>query len=135
MDVDRDVIRGHVTLAYDWFRSFLTHDEWIGRREMIRTRLLVNRTPQQIPFCADDFRSVSVPEDRFGWYLYLAEMFIKEPQSYEPIQGARVIPLFAQIGQHLDILEGIGGIRERIQEIVSEERAAGDQGLFENPRH
>ena len=72
-----------------------------------------------------------MPQDRFGWYLYLAETFLDDGHSYEPIQGARVIPIFAQLGANFDLLQRIGGVRDKCLKIVSGECVNTDGGLFE----
>jgi len=63
--------------------------------------------------------------------MYLAETFLDRRESYEPIQGARVIPIFAQFGEHLELLNKIGGSRQRCLEIINAERGTPDAGLFE----
>ena len=131
VDEDRQKVCSFVRIAYDWCRSFIPEQEWQARKSRIQEHLLGVRRPRPISFAAEDFASVSVSDDRFGWYLYLAETFLEATQSYEPIQGARVIPIFTQLGQHSVELSRIQGLRERFREIVSHERMNADQGLFE----
>ncbi len=131
VDEDRQKVCSFVRIAYDWCRSFIPEQEWQARKSRIQEHLLDLRRPRPRSFAAEDFASVSVSDDRFGWYLYLAETFLEATQSYEPIQGARVIPIFTQLGQHSVELSRIQGVRERFREIVSHERMNADQGLFE----
>ena len=131
MDEDRQIVHSFVRIAYDWCRAFIPDQEWQARKNKIQEHLLGLRRPRTRPFVAEDFASVSVSDDRFGWYLYLAETFLETTQSYEPIQGARVIPIFTQLGRHPIELSRIQGVRERFKEIVNHERMNADQGLFE----
>jgi hypothetical protein len=70
-------------------------------------------------------------DDRIGWYLHLAETVLNRPLSYEPIQGARVLPIFEQLGSQVEWLDRIGGIRAKCLEIINPERRNPDPGLFE----
>jgi hypothetical protein len=60
----------------------------------------------------------------------LAEAFLERPHSYEPIQGARVLPIFEQLGSQVELLDRIGGLREQCLETINPERRNPDPGLF-----
>ena len=66
-----------------------------------------------------------------AWYLYLVDTALRDPLKYEPIQGARVLPIFKRLGTDLDLLKRIGGVDERVQRLLGGERAQLDGGLFE----
>jgi hypothetical protein len=120
-----------VRKGYEWLLGHVEPREWEVRRRNIQTQLLEVAKPHSSPIGSQDFRSVSVADDRIAWYLYLAETFLDRRDSYEPIQGARVIPIFAQLGAHLELLARIGGIKEKCGELINAERRNPDAGLFE----
>ena len=120
-----------VRAGYEWLSQFVTPEDWSERRRKIQCHLLEVARPHDSPIGSEEFRSVSIADDRFGWYLHLAETYLDHPESYEVIQGARVIPVLAQLGAHLDLLERIGGVHERCAEIAGPERGNPDAGLFE----
>jgi len=123
--------RLQVRKGYEWLLRFFDSADWNQRRRNIESQLLAVARPHAEPVGSKDFKSVSIVEDRIGWYLYLAETFLDRPLSYEPIQGARVLPVFAQLGDHCELLDRIGGIREKILEIINPEQRNPDAGLFE----
>jgi len=94
-----------VRASYEWLLQFATQEEWRERRRKIQSHLLEVSRPHDSPIGSQELRSVSITDDRFGWYLYLAETYLDHADSYEVIQGARVIPILAQLGTHIDLLE------------------------------
>jgi hypothetical protein len=120
-----------VRKGYEWLLEHVEPRDWEVRRRNIQTQLLEVANPHSSPIGSQDFRSGSVADDRIGWYLYLAETFLDRRDSYEPIQGARVIPIFAQLGAHLELLARIGGIKDKCAETINAERRNPDAGLFE----
>src|SRR5262249_48493723 len=94
-----------IRAAYEWLCQFLTQKDWDERRKKIQSHLLEVARPHDSAIGSEEFRSVSITDDRFGWYLYLAETYLHRPESYEVIQGARVMPILAQLGAHLELLQ------------------------------
>lgn len=117
-----------VRRAVDWFKSFMSADEWRQRRNAAANRLyaaaLQDLTPNDKGKFFDD-------GDTFGWYLFLAEAFVDHLQNYEPVFGSRVIPVFVTIGRSLDLLKGVDGVDDRVRRIVGPERRQPNGGLFE----
>lgn len=66
-----------------------------GRSNPVCLKSRARMTPR---IGSEEFRSVSIADARFGWHLYFAETYLDHPESYEVIQGARVIPVLAQLG-------------------------------------
>lgn len=105
--------------AFEWFLSFIKPDEWSSRKEAIEKHLEKIHTPQTSLEKTKNYESISFHNDKIGWYLYLVEMILTEPEKYEPIQGARVVPIFERLGTNLEILQHIGGIEEKVKKILS----------------
>jgi hypothetical protein len=68
--------------------SFFARADWNQRRSSLETQLLAVARPHTTPIGSEDFKSVSIADDRIGWYLHLAETFLDRPLSCEPIQAA-----------------------------------------------
>ena len=94
-----------VRAGYEWLSQFVTQEGWSERRRKIQSHLLEVACPHDSPIGSEEFRSVSIAADRFGWYLHLAETCLDHPESYEVIQGARVIPVLVQLGAQPSLLE------------------------------
>jgi hypothetical protein len=105
--------------AFEWFLSFIEPDVWSSRKKAIEKHLEKIHTPQTSLGKIKSHESISFHNDRIGWYLYLVEMILTEPEKYEPIQGARVVPVFERLGANLETLKGIGGIEGKVKNIVS----------------
>ncbi len=117
--------------ALDWFLSFLEPSSWIARKtvieEYLERVLLARRTRDD----ATEHESISVGVDPMGWYLYLAETALTAVEKYEPLQGARVIPIFERIGENLDLVMEINGIDEKVKFLTSQPSVSVDSTLFE----
>ena len=72
-----------------------------------------------------------VKDDQIGWYIYLVEMFLKEPHKFESIQGSRVVPIFKRLGVDFDLLMTIGGLEAKVRSLVKKRRSEADAILFE----
>lgn len=108
-----------VQRVFEWFLSFMKPAEWRSRKEAIEKHIEYIHKPKNCREKARNYESISFQQDKIGWYLYLAEMILTEPTKYEPIQGARVIPIFERLGTDFDLLRQIGGIDEKIRTLVS----------------
>lgn len=114
--------------AVDWFKTYLTPDEWEARRRTAFIRLhvaAIGLTP------AGDRGRFFDDSDTFGWYLFLADAFLDHVWNYEPIFGSRVVPTFAAIGRNLPILKGVSGVDERVRRLAGPDRSQPNGGLFE----
>jgi hypothetical protein len=113
----------------DWFKSFLTDQDWQRRMEAAARRLY--------SVAAGKFRDPSdlgrffEEKDTFGWYLFLADAYLHHPWNYDPTFGARVVPVFSALGRKLDLILSIEGIAQRVQRIVGPERRQPNGGIFE----
>ena len=108
----------------EWFLGFIKPVEWQERKRVIEKRLDEIHRPKKSRQDATNYESISFQKhDRMGWtmswYLYLAEMLLTEPTKYEPIQGARVIPIFERLGSDFELLHRIGGINEKVERLLS----------------
>lgn len=111
----------------EWFKSFMTTDEWSARR-LEATQRFYEMMVGNIP---DDVGRYFSNQDSFGWYLFLGEAFNDHPWNYEVFFGSRVIPLLAAIGRNLDTILKIEGIENRVKRIVGPEKSQPNGGLFE----
>lgn len=114
--------------AVEWFKTFMTDEEWSSRRLAIAHRFY-DASLGQIEE-SDKGRFFS-EEDTFGWYLFLGEALIDHLWNYDPTFGSRVIPVFTAIGRNLDSLKNVPGLEERVRRLVSPERSQPNGGLFE----
>ncbi len=118
-----------VRAAVEWFKTFMTAEEWEKRREAAARRLYAAALRQLDG--PDDKGRFFDPKDSFGWYLFLAEAYVDHPWNYDPTFGSRVVPLFHTIGLKLDRLRGIANVDKRVQRMVDADRGQPNGALFE----
>lgn len=116
--------------AVNWFKSFIPEKDWIARRKMAAKRLYTTAALGRLVDSEKKGRFFS-DSDVFGWYLFQAEALLDHFWNYEPIYGARIIPVFCAIGRNLPILERIDGIDARVRRLVGVEKRQPNGGLFE----
>lgn len=114
-----------------WFLSFIDRNEWNRRKDAIEAYLESVLEPRASRALAHTPEPVSIADDRMGWYLYLAETALYSLEKYEPIQGARVLPIFKRLGIDFDHLRRVKRVEERVSRLVAAERGRADSGLFE----
>jgi hypothetical protein len=113
--------------AVDFFKSFMSPEQWIERREQAARRLYLSAMGVN----AGDGRFFDT-KDTFGWYLFLAEALLDHVvENYDYVYGSRVIPLFIAIGRNLELLQQIEGLNYRVRRMVNKERSQPNGGLFE----
>ena len=117
--------------ALQWFLQFLSDNDWKRRVDAIEENIETSIQPRTRNFQAQDYISIYSGADRIAWYLYLLYTVQHDPLKYEPIQSARVIPIFKRLGADLDFLKGIGGVENRIERLLGPEGSQPDGGLFE----
>ena len=121
----------HARVAFDWFISLVGAEFWEKRRNKLVRHL------KEILEVRSTWRDGAVPlllgdeEDRFAWYLFLCESWLKHTADYEPMQGARVIPVMIALGTNLARLLPVDGVHNRAIRLATDERANPDSGLFE----
>ena len=120
-----------IEAALQWFLGFLNPSDWNTRVAAIERDIETGIRPKTRDFDASDYVSVYGGRDRIAWYLYLLDTAQHDPLKYEPIQGARVVPIFKRLGADLALLNRIGGVEGRVQGLLDGERAQPDGGLFE----
>jgi hypothetical protein len=62
-DDDPQIRRG-----YEWFLNLMDKKQWEKRKQDIQGHLREVARPFSSLIGSEEFRSVSVPGDRFGWY-------------------------------------------------------------------
>lgn len=112
--------------AVEWFKSFISPQQWIQRREQAARRLYLSA----MGIGSGDGRFFDA-KDGFGWYLFLAEALLDHIGNYDYVFGSRVIPVFQAIGRDLDLLLQVDGLAPRVQRMVDKERGQPNGGLFE----
>jgi len=117
--------------AFNWLKSFIDSKQWEFRKSKIESYLDNVLEAKSSRNDAIEFKSVSFYDDRIGWYLYLTEMYLYSPHNYEPIQGARIIPIFKRLGIDFDILQSIKGVDNRASKMLFSRRNDPDSGIFE----
>ncbi len=109
--------------AWNWIKSFIGEKKWAERKEKIETKLSNNKQ--------NNVTTLTLSEDKIGWYLYLIDTIVNSPYKYEPFQGARVLPVFKRIGIYLDEIKSINGINKKIRELIYQRKSEADNILFE----
>ncbi|MYB18488.1 MAG: hypothetical protein F4Y16_05820 [Holophagales bacterium] len=117
--------------ALEWFLGFLSVDDWKARVAAVEENVERGLSSVASSFGAEGGDSVYTGPDRIGWYLYLVDAVQHHPLRYEPIQGARIVPIFKRLGADLDLLRSIGGVEDRVGRLLDSGRGQPDGGLFE----
>jgi hypothetical protein len=120
-----------VERALAWFLSFTDALDWEKRTARIEAQLEAVLEPCHSRTDAQIYQPVSIADDRIGWYLYLADTALHAPLKYEPIQGARILPIFKRLGADLDLVVRIRGVEDRVIRMLTSERRQPDSALFE----
>ncbi len=113
----------------EWLKSFMTEAGWKARRRTAAERLY-NAALQQIRNPTDKGRFFE-ESDTLGWYLFLGEAFLDHIENYEPMFGARVVPILHAIGRSVALLQGVNGIDDRLRRLIGSEKRQPNGGLFE----
>jgi len=111
----------------DWFRSFMSAEEWKSRRNAACDRLYDAASGKVVDEGGRFFDS----EDKIGWYLLLADAFLDHVHNYEPMYGSRVVPILIALGRDLELLKTVVGVEPRVQRLLLTEKAQPNGGLFE----
>ncbi|MDM0010151.1 hypothetical protein QTI51_37320 [Variovorax sp. J22G73] len=112
--------------AVDWFKSFISPQQWVQRREQAARRLYLSALG-----IGDEGGRFFDAKDSFGWYLFLAEAVLDHIGNYDYVFGSRVVPVFQAIGRDLHLLRQVEGSELRVQRMVTKERGQPNGGLFE----
>lgn len=127
LDQDSDVLK-----SWLWFLSLISKEDWRIRKSAIEARITIEeRTSAPFSESLDKGTLIAIKDDQIGWYLYLAELYLKEPHKYEFFQGARIIPVFKRLGQDFDLLMQIGGVTKKIRNLIKTRKSEADALLFE----
>ena len=97
-----------------WFLGSLNADDWSIRVAANERNIETGMQPRTRSFHAEDYVSAYGGRDRIAWYLYLVDTALHEPLKYEPIQGARILPIFKRLGADLGLLKR-SCVEERVQ--------------------
>lgn len=118
--------------AYNWFRSFLSDQDWLKRKAQIEKYLSTvvrSSTPFSEPI--SEGKLLVIKKDQIGWYLYLVHTYLFEPHKYEYNQGARVVPIFKRIGMDVNLAKKINGINKKMRDLFKKRTSEADAILFE----
>lgn len=117
--------------AVEWLRSFMPAADWSDRRSVLLRRMEEEalssfwiRDPSALPEVGDDVA---------GLMLFTGEAALQPSGGgwYDPMTGARYIPLLTSIGRRISLGRSIAGIDGRARRMMIEERSQADAGLFE----
>ena len=120
-----------VQRALDWFLEPLEPNEWNRRKQAIEAHLESIQAARASHDVAGIPEPISITSDKMGWYLYLAECLLSGTPTYEPTQGARVLPIFQRMGTDLKQLTEINGVENKRSQLLSIGSGDADSGLFE----
>ncbi len=118
-----------VRRSVDWFTSFLEPSEWERRRFAAFKRFIETATGEStVPLGKGRFFDEN---DRFAWYLLLGENWLERPMLNDTTYASRVIPVLMAIGRNLETLKIVPGVEQRVQRMVTKEKAQPNGCLFE----
>ena len=120
-----------IEIVLNWFLSFIEPSTWLKRKQKIEEQLTSTHEPKKSLENLNLTQSIAIHDDRIGWYLYLVGTFLYAPLKYEPMQGARIVPIFKRFGQNFDLLRSIGGINSKVKELTNSSKNNPDSTLFE----
>lgn len=114
----------------DWAISLIGSEKWAARKEKLEAfgKSLYRLTPAR---AAANFNYSVVPDDRAGWYLYQAQLYLENPHDYDLPQGCRVLPVISRLGNRLDEIIRIPGAIERMHRALTYPGLDIDSTLFE----
>ena len=117
----------------DWAISLVGPKNW-----MVRKQSLMTFAQGQLPAISagweegTDFASVRIaPEDRSRWYLYQAELYLKNPYECDLPQASRILPVVHRLGARLEELNRIPGAVDRMRRVFENPGVDIDSALFE----
>ncbi len=121
--------------ALHWFLDYMGEEEWRKRRSKViqyfrNTNRAIYGQSEKIDKGFDRGR-MAFHEDWIAWYLYLAESLVDRPAVDEPFQSARIWPVLATIGQYVDELKKIEGIKFKLHDLLKKKVNQPDSNLFE----
>lgn len=121
-----------VVSAFQWLRAFMSDEEWERRKNGIEAQISYDfRLTKPFSEPLTEGTLLAVHDDQIGWYLYLVYCLLFEDHKYEYYQGARVVPIFKQIGMNLNLLKQIDGINRKVRDLVKNRPSTADAVLFE----
>lgn len=127
---DPDILAG-----VEWAISLIGSNEWKSRKNVLES--FAN---SQNPFLqykgasaatSAGFNFPVAPEDRSGWYIYQAELYLKNPHDCDLPQCARILPVFSRLGNRLNDIIRIPGATERMKRALTNIGVDIDSTLFE----
>ncbi len=117
--------------GYDWIRGFLSTKDWMTKKDNIENCLLEKLRPVDPSKNIAESKRLLIEDDKIGWYLYLAYTYIYERHKYNYFSGARVLPIFKQIGKYINVVKNIPGIDKKIRDMLRKRPNEADAILFE----
>src|SRR5438128_10886645 len=82
-----------------WAVDIIGHEEWARRRvahERFAAELDARMRGEAHAVFSDPIR----PDDRAGWYLYQAELYLHQPRRFDMPLCGRIIPIMTRLGDH-----------------------------------
>ena len=113
--------------ALNWFRLFLGASEFDARIGQATQNYLNARAEWAQGNRIELFDS----SDVIAWYLFQASTYAVGRQYIHPETIARIIPLFTKLGNELDFLQPVDGLEERVNRLLTIDKAQPDGTLFE----
>lgn len=111
----------------DWFTSIVNSSEWTHRMDVVRENFEAGKKEWAVGNRIQLFD----PKDAIAWYIFQAQAgAAKREDWYEP-DAFRISPIFNRLGKIITDLQGISGIEDRIQTLLTRGKSQPDDGLFE----
>lgn len=106
-------------------------EEMIGKDEVQHRIREIDRNNQNITFeQAFNTRLPQKPVERFGWYLYTTEQYLRHPGNYDVNSGARIIPSMIAVGSRARNIKAIQNVKSKF-EIAAKGSQDIESALFE----
>ena len=127
--IDTDAV--NVRRAFDWFINFIEPSRWHEIKEEIEEGLIASFPTYSSRKDIDLQPPKASNLDTIYGYLYLVETALTALEKYEPIRGARILPIFERLGTDIDSLMQISGVDKKTRNLLHNNPEAVDSTLFE----
>lgn len=123
----QDWIDTDVLSAIDWLTSVVPSQTWSRRLATVKQ----NFESAKCAWADGNQAPLFDPRDTIAWYAFQASAYASNREDWYEPEAYRIVPVFRRLGQILPRLTQVGGVMDRVQNLMTGGRAQPDDGLFE----
>lgn len=120
--VDEDILR-----AVDWMTSVVPKEKWMARMAQVENTFATGRQQWQ----QENRIPLFDPADAIAWYVFQATAFASRREDWFEPEAYRIVSIFKRLGKLLPAMKTIGGVSDRVEDLMWKGRKQPDQGLYE----